>query len=463
MKEIRLTRYVEPLWDYDLVDKEKTTACLSVNSLQKEELVFHHQNSMGREIFYPVVFQDGDIYRMYYGTGFRYKDPQTSKFIEKKLVTCYAESRDGRHWEFPSLDIYEGTNCILRHPEESRVGFDVFKDSNPACLPEELYKGIARVRNGGKTFAASGVLATYVSPDGIHFKRGPDALCEPGKFDSLNTVFWDGLAGEYKVYYRENDNEFRKVCLLTSKDFVRWEKKGELLFDDDVKAQLYTNNVMRYPNAPHVFIGMPVRYTERSREWIPSFDSLPDPESRRWRLSMQERFAYALTDTLFMVSRDGLHWHKFNEAIADGGIERPRTWKYGDCYFAHGFIDEGETLSFYAADSAWDSEDVSMVRYSIRKDGFASFKSGWEKSMIVTKPFSYSGNRFFLNFRTSAAGHIRIVLTDTEGNENRSCEVFGNSVWREIVFERPLSEFSNKCVTMKIELRDAEIFSFGIC
>jgi hypothetical protein len=124
---------------------------------------------------------------------------------------------------------------------------------------------------------------------------------------------------------------------------------------------------------------------------------------------------------------------------------------------------EGETLSFYAADSAWDSEDVSMVRYSIRKDGFASFKSGWEKSTIVTKPFSYSGNRFFLNFRTSAAGHIRIVLTDTEGNENRSCEVFGNSVWREIVFERPLSEFSNKCVTMKIELRDAEIFSFGIC
>lgn len=463
MEKISLSGHTEPFWDYYLVDKQKTTARLSVNSPKKEEVVFRHKNPLGREIFYPVVFRDGDIYRMYYGTGFRYKDPETGKFYERKLLTCYAESRDGLQWDFPALDVYEGTNCVLRHPDESRVGFDVFKDTNPACDPAERYKGITRVRDGGKSFATSGALVSYVSPDGIHFKRKGDVLREPGKFDSLNTVFWDQIDGEYKVYYRDYQNGLRAIFLITSKDFVHWEKQGAIRFDDEEPTQLYTNNIMRYPDAPQIFIGLPVRYTERSGEWIPSFDHLPDPDSRKWRLSMQTRFAYALTDALFMTSRDGVHWHKFNEAIADGGIESPRTWKYGDCYFSHGFLMGEDTVSCYAVDSAWDSETVDMVRYSFRKDGFASFKSGWEESVICTKPFSFEGARFFLNFRTSAAGAIHIQLTDEAGNENHSCEIFGNSVCREIAFEKPLSQFSDRSVTMKITLKDAEVFSFKIC
>ncbi len=463
MGVIELSHNTEPFWDYYLVDRKKTTARLSVNPPRKEEVVFHHRNPMGREIFYPVIFKDGDIYRMYYGTGFRYKDPKTGKFYERKLVSCYAESKDGLHWDFPSLDVYEDTNCILRHPDESRVGFCVFKDTNPACLPEERYKGIVRVRDGGKSFDTSGTLASYVSSDGIHFRRGTDILFAPGQLDSLNVVFWDEIEGEYKVYYRDRENGRRAVFLITSKDFVHWEKQGAISFDDDQPIQLYTNNIMRYSDAPQMFIGMPVRYTERSEKWIPSFDALPDLASRQWRLSMHPRYAYALTDALFMTSRDGKHWHKFNEAIADGGIESPRTWKYGDCYFSYGFVTDDKTVSCYAADSAWDSETVDMVRYSFRKDGFASFKGDWEGSEIVTKPFVYRGERLFLNFRTSAAGAIRIVLTDAEGNENHSCEIFGNNVCREIVFDKPLSAFEGKEVTMQIALKDAEVFSFKIC
>jgi len=463
MSMIRITKNMEPLWDYYLVDKENTTAILSPNSPKKEEVVFTHINPLGREIFYPVIFKDGDIYRMYYGTGFRYKDPVTNKFNEEHLVTCYAESEDGLKWEFPNLGIYGDTNCIIADENESRVGICVFKDNNPACLPEEKYKGILRVSDGGKVFLESGTLACYVSPDGIHFKRGEDIAREPGKYDSLNTVFWDEMDKEYKLYYRDFDNGIRSIKMKTSKDFKNWDDHGFLKFDDDQQMALYTNNIVRCPGSPQVFVGLPQRYIERSTEWIPSFDKLPDIESRRWRLSMHPRYAFALTDTLFMVSHDGLNWHKFNEAIADGGEEAPGTWKYGDTYFNYGFVEDETTLSCYAADSMWDGDKTDLRRYSFRKGGFASFKSGWNESIIKTKPFIYSGDKFNLNFRTSAAGYIKIKLVDSDGNVNESCEIFGNNISREIVFEKRISEFSEREVTMEISMRDAEVYAFQIC
>ena len=87
---INIGNRLEPLWDYYLVDREKTTANLSVNPPQKMGNVFEHKNPFGREMFYPVILKDGDIYRMYYSTGFRYKNPETGKFDESKIVTCYA-------------------------------------------------------------------------------------------------------------------------------------------------------------------------------------------------------------------------------------------------------------------------------------------------------------------------------------------------------------------------------------
>ena len=460
---INIGNRLEPLWDYYLVDREKTTANLSVNPPQKMGNVFEHKNPFGREMFYPVILKDGDIYRMYYSTGFRYKNPETGKFDESKIVTCYAESVDGIRWTFPALGIYGDNNCILMDPKVPMTGMCVFKDTNPACPADMRYKGILRIASGEKPFLEDGVLACFVSEDGIHFRRIEDILQEPGKFDSLNVVFWDAIDNEYKLYYRDFEGWQRRIHLMTSPDFVNWMKHGMLRFDDEEQFQLYTNNISRYSRAPHVFIGLPVRYIERSQEWTPSFEVLPDLESRKWRFSMHHRYAFALTDTVFMVSRDGVHWHKFNEAIADAGPEAPRTWKYGDTYFNYGFVEDDTTISCYAADSAWDGDFTALCRYTFRRDGFASFKSGWDESVITTKPFICTGEKMYLNFRTSAAGAIRIRLTDESGNVNDSCEIFGNAVHREIVFDKPIGSFTEKPIQMEIRMRDAEVFSFQFC
>ena len=58
----------------------------------------------GNTSAYYTIFQDGDLYRMYYrgshasGPGGKGTHPE---------VTCYAESKDGVHWTKPELGLFE--------------------------------------------------------------------------------------------------------------------------------------------------------------------------------------------------------------------------------------------------------------------------------------------------------------------------------------------------------------------
>ena len=52
------------------------------------------------------VFQDGDLFRMYYrGSDVVYTEDGYSSPHEE--TACYAESRDGIHWTKPELDLFE--------------------------------------------------------------------------------------------------------------------------------------------------------------------------------------------------------------------------------------------------------------------------------------------------------------------------------------------------------------------
>ena len=101
-----------------------------------------------------------------------------------------------------------------------------------------------------------------------------------------------------------------------------------------------------------------------------------------------------------------------------------------------------------------------LMRYSIRQDGFASFKAPYSGATLVTKPFVFEGDSLLINFRTSAAGNVYITLRDEDGNEAKSCELFGNAIDRRVSFDKPISDFAGKAVRMEFKMSDAEMYSF---
>ncbi|HCD01265.1 MAG TPA: hypothetical protein DER64_12125, partial [Planctomycetaceae bacterium] len=133
---------------------------------------------------YPVLFQDGDIYRMYYRAGDwrSLGDPTHENF------TCYAESRDGVHWTRPELGLVEfrgskKNNIILTG--DISLTFVPFKDTNPECKPSEQYKALA-VRD-----KPTRGLHAFASEDGIRWQpMSSKPLITKGKFDSQNLAFW---------------------------------------------------------------------------------------------------------------------------------------------------------------------------------------------------------------------------------------------------------------------------------
>ncbi|MEF8901051.1 MAG: hypothetical protein V5A25_07505, partial [Halovenus sp.] len=268
---------------------------------------------------YITVFWDGEIsrYRMYYrGAGI----PPYGSFNER---TCYAESEDGVNWEKPSLDLVEfngsrDNNIILDKDPDSH-NFQPFKDPNPDADPEAKYKAV-----GG-----TGELYALRSPDGIHWERVSDdrILAGKGAFDSQNVAFWDPVNEEYRAYFRYFDSGRRAIKTAVSDDFQNWTEVTELEYPDAPAEQLYINGINPYYRAPHIFLGFPGRYIERDWE-SNSMRKLPDWEFRQQRAeTFSLRQGAALSDTLFMSSRDRETFRRWDRTFHRPGRPYVGRWR----------------------------------------------------------------------------------------------------------------------------------------
>ena len=146
--------------------------------------------------------------------------------------------------------------------------------------------------------------------------------------------------------------------MATSADFRTWTKPEILRYVDSPDEQLYTNQSFPYYRAPHLFVGFPTRYVERP--WSPAFDALPDREHRERRMKFHPRYGTAITDGLFMTSRDGRTFRRWDEAFLRPGVERRHNWLYGDGYQNWGLLetaaadpDAPPELSVYAIEDNW--------------------------------------------------------------------------------------------------------------
>ena len=444
----------------DFLIERMTDAALKLHKPEPHDVVLVCDAPWeGNTCAYFTFFRDDDRFRAYYrGLHYRkssqHSQPPVTKGVGGQLltkgelahpqVTCYAESKDGNTWTKPQLGLREFSgskdNNIVWATTPVSHNFTPFKDGNPACAPDARYKALAidtTTLNGKK----KDCLNAFKSPDGIHWMLLQEAVITTGSFDSQNLAFWDSARGEYRAYWRSGaPTGERGVRTATSKDFIRWENQADLKYGDSPPEHLYTNAVMPYFRAPHLFIGFPTRF---------------DPKTEQ-------------VEPVFMTSRDGVRFRRWAEELIPITAPKDRDGNRSN-YMTWGLLQlpgNDRELSVYATEANLRVA-TRVRRFTFRIDGFVSVHAAG-KGELLTKPLHFAGRTLELNCRTAAQGSINVEIQDADGKPlpgfalADSQPMSGDEIVHHVNWKggSDVSALAGKPVRLRFMLRDADLYSF---
>jgi len=113
-------------------------------------------------------------------------------------------------------------------------------------------------------------------------------------------------------------------------------------------------------------------------------------------------------------------------------------------------------------------ESWHIERLLLRTDGFGSVTAPWAGGEMITRPLTFSGKQLALNYRTSAAGSLRVEIQDTGGTPipghalDDCTEIIGDQVERVVSWTQgtDVADRTGKPVRVRFELKDADLYSF---
>ena len=447
---IRIDSRLEPLLDDYLIESTSGGAALTLHEpTPREVAIVHDRPWEGNICCYHTVFQDGGLYRMYY-RGQHY-NTQTRKLSPE--LTCYAESKDGIHWTKPDLGLVEFAGSKKNNIILSGVGthnFAPFRDTNPACKPEQRYKALASAAD-----CVSGLLV-FQSADAIHWKCLQDKpVITKGMFDSQNVSFWDSTRQHYVEFHRDVRGNLRDILTSTSTDFVHWTDPVWLDYPGAAQEHLYTNQIAPYYRAPHIFFGFPKRF-------------VPD----RKAVDMSENND-GVSDGLFMTSRNGQSFHRWGEALIRPGLQQER-WVNRNNMTADGILvtksaipGMPDELSIYSTEGYYRGDSCRLRRFTVRIDGFVSVRANGRGGQMLTRPLTFKGNALHINYSTSAAGSVRVEIQDAAGKPipgftlNDCPEIFGDEIDHTVAWKQgsDVGKLAGQTVRLRFVLKDADLYS----
>lgn len=427
---------------------------LDLKHPERREVAFVADAAWEDDVAFPLsVFEEGGAVRMYYRAAI------LDRATEDEQVTALAESADGGHsFSRPDLGLVEfhgsRDNNILHVGGAPHVP-PAFKDTNPNCKPEERCKGLgAKWRQ----------LYALCSADGLRWRvMEPAPLEILGTFDTVNTAFWDSLAGCYRSFTRSfkeippdeeglepQPTSVRIIQSSTSPDFVHWSAPVPHEYRDcDEHTQLYTNATIACPGAEHIYLSFPNRFVEH-------------------RVTNPDHPYPGVNDALFMVSRDCVHWTRYLEAWVRPGLD-PMNWTDRNNYPIWGIVKSSPAeWSMYISERYRQADaPTRMRRLSIRPHGFVSAHAGWAGGEFLTKPIIFAGRRLRLNFCTSAAGSVRVEMQDQRGQPIPGFALadmrplFGDELDRVVSWRggSDLAGLIGRPVRLRFALKDADVFA----
>ena len=404
---------------------------------------------------YFTVVQDGAICRMYYSC-FSKDQWHTPNSWQEHAYLCYAESKDGIHWEKPDLGIVEfdgskKNNIIL----PSVVDGTVFID--PVAPPERRYKLLSTVGPH-----AGGLRVSY-SSDGIHFTLGkPVNSWGP---DSQQNVFWDRRLKKYTAFLRKNTSLGRAVGRLEMDDIESsWPGELSVVFirdeHDPADVDFYTNACVQYPWADDAYFMFPAAY----HHFPPQMGN------------------DGLLDSSAAVSRDGIKWIRPDRGpyvpLGEGD-----AWDGKLLMMGVGMVRMGDSIYQYYNGVSLSHGGTRRKPEELRKklvgwgdigcviqrlDGFYSADAAYTGGWLVTPPIVFEGSRLMLNVNTSAAGSAYVAITDARGKPLSGfavadCDKIMTNDTDHVVSWKGNSDVSalaGKPIRLRFEMRSTKLFGF---
>lgn len=419
----------------------------------------------------------------------------------------YARSKDGIHWEKPSLNLAKGDPAkgIVAAPNmviglgagdvtTNTHGLMVFID--PHASDAEKFRLVCNPQGYNR------MVQLFSSPDGIHWKHTHRDLItyrsvKPHHLDTQNVIFWDDRIGKYVAYVRRNLREKgaqgRSVARAESPDLahfpqvedmpvvMRADKQHPGHFDPVRKRHIavldtYTNGTIKYPWADDAYFMLPTEYYHYGGHLGEFRKEIP--------------INAGSLDTRFAASRDGITWKRYDYR-AFVGLGMKGEFDSRRIYMVYGIVparNERELYMYYLGTSdthGWNRDDrnnrlltaaglaptqpSAISRVVLRRDGFVSVRAAYEGGEFTTPLLRFSGVKLLLNVDTGASGELRVEILDPAGKPIPGyglddCDIVHttNEVNRPVRWkgEANVASLAGQPVRLRFVMRDVDLYAF---
>ncbi|MCC6487294.1 MAG: hypothetical protein IT364_07320 [Candidatus Hydrogenedentes bacterium] len=366
-------------------------------------------------------------------------------------ATCYAQSRDGIHWEKPELDVVPGTNIVQTVGRDSNVVWLDHLDPDPARRFKMVVHELPNPEE---------VLSVYFSRDGIHWG---ERVTQTGPAGDRCTAFYNPFRGVWVYSVKDNYYDRRRryqenADLIAGAPWVlrelpMWvgaDRLDPIRPELNIFPQLYNLDAVAYESLMLGFFSI----------WYGQPEDRPKPNC-----------------VCLGFSRDGFHWYRPDRRPFIGVSEKPGDWNWGNVQSAGGgCLVVGDTLYFYVSGrtgvpgkNTKGSGTCATGLATLRRDGFVSMDASGDEQRLTTRMLQFSGKYLFVNV-DAPQGELRVEVLD----ENREpIEPFtykncvplrANSTLEQVHWTTgdDLSSLAGKPVRFRFHLRDGSLYAFWV-